>query len=258
MRSALALLAVRSLHAELVLHPKPGLVTPLGNGSHRDMDATTFLRSLFSLRHYFKKITQAGRDGAGFDVLRTLGIEAERVMLAATAGINTHRGAIFSLGMLCAAMACADAPTPTAIRSALLQRWGDDLRRHAEAGVLHASNGAREEAALGFPAVFEIGLPRLLATLAAGRSYQLACIDTLFALIAQVSDTNVIHRGGLDGAATARQLAQEFLQAGGTAATDWEARADACNTTFVGLNLSPGGAADLLAATCFVHQVCNR
>ena len=89
--------AVRSLYQELVLYPKPGLVSLVDTGSHTDMDASTFVRSLFSLRRYFLEIALAGSQGADFAVLRGLGIEAERRMLLATGGINTHRGAIFSL-----------------------------------------------------------------------------------------------------------------------------------------------------------------
>lgn len=93
-------LAVASLHAELALAPKPGLVTPFDSGSHHDMDAGTFLRSLFALRHYFTAVAYLGATGADFDALRRCGIAAEIAMLRATAGVNTHRGAVFSLGLL--------------------------------------------------------------------------------------------------------------------------------------------------------------
>ncbi|PSD25508.1 triphosphoribosyl-dephospho-CoA synthase MdcB, partial [Stenotrophomonas maltophilia] len=98
-------LAVASLHAELALAPKPGLVTPFDSGSHHDMDAGTFLRSLFALRHYFTAVACLGAAGADFDALRRCGIAAEIAMLRATAGVNTHRGAVFSLGLLVAAAA---------------------------------------------------------------------------------------------------------------------------------------------------------
>src|SRR5450830_1224233 len=131
----LARQAVRSLYQELVLYPKPGLVSLIDNGSHEDMDAAPFLRSLFALRHYFFRIADAARSGASFNVLRDLGIDAERRMLRATGGVNTHRGAIFCLGMLCAAMASCHAQgialSPPAIRANLLIQWGDDLTAHS-------------------------------------------------------------------------------------------------------------------------------
>src|SRR3954462_2200459 len=84
--------AVRALYAELALSPKPGLVSPLDSGAHDDMDMTTFMRSLFALRGYFCAIAAAGAAGAAFPALQALGIAAERRMLEATRGINTHRG----------------------------------------------------------------------------------------------------------------------------------------------------------------------
>ena len=99
----IALLAVRSLYRELALYPKPGLVSFRDNGAHRDMDAATFVRSLFSLRGYFAAIAAAGMRAARFAELQQLGLTAESRMLRATRGINTHRGAIFTHGMLAAA-----------------------------------------------------------------------------------------------------------------------------------------------------------
>src|SRR5487761_2392443 len=96
----IARLAVRSLYQELALYPKPGLVSFRDNGAHLDMEAATFVRSLFSLRGYFVAISAAGMDDAGFAELQRLGLAAESRMLRATRGINTHRGAIFTHGIL--------------------------------------------------------------------------------------------------------------------------------------------------------------
>jgi len=266
-------LAVASLHAELTLHPKPGLVSPVDNGSHDDMDAGTFLRSMFSLRHYFVRICEAGLDNAPFPVLKRLGIEAEQRMLGATAGINTHRGAIFSVGLLCAALGLARRHrTPLsaqALRQTLMQRWGADLGAHSSiadkadthglrVAARYAVGGAREEGALGLPSVFEVGLPALQATLAAGRGIYHARIDALFALMAHISDTNIFHRGGAAGAQTVRRQAQQFLTAGGTAAPAWHTHAMASHRLFIEHKLSPGGAADLLAASCLVQAALQR
>lgn len=268
---AVARLALRCLYAELTLYPKPGLVSLVDNGSHTDMNAATFIRSLFALRHYFARISRAGSRGAPFGELKRLGIEAEARMLLATKGINTHRGAIFSLGLLCAAIGRARAQgvalTPAGLRAVLLLRWGEELAAHTVPGVaqsnglrvadLHGAGGAREEGALGLPSVFETGLPALRATLAAGGGMQHARIDALFALMARVSDTNVFHRGGASGAATVREQAQAFIDAGGTKDPRWRERALACHRLFVARRLSPGGAADLLAATCLVHAATS-
>jgi triphosphoribosyl-dephospho-CoA synthase len=262
-------MAVQSLYAELTLYPKPGLVSLIDNGSHTDMTAATFMRSLFSLRHYFIRTTLAGFRGAPFAQLKILGIEAEQRMLAVTAGINTHRGAIFCLGLLSAAIGACHSQyrrlSSHAIRDMLLQQWGDALAGHTQAvnseshGLLvaqrHGAAGAREEAARGLPSVFEVALPILQQTLASGRSWEAARIDALFALMAHISDTNVYYRGGQEGASIVKRHAQAFLAAGGTRQPDWKAQAIDCHRVFVAHQLSPGGAADLLAATCLVHQV---
>lgn len=270
--SRVALLTIRSLYGELSLYPKPGLVSLVDNGSHHDMTAETFMRSLFALRGYFARITRAGMDGEPFATLKRLGIDAERGMLAATGGVNTHRGAIFCLGLLCAAVGYCYAqripPTPHAVREALLTQYGTCLRLHLQAdgtmsnglrvAALHAASGAREEAALGLPSVFEVALPIFRQTLAAGRTYECASIDALFALMAHVSDTNVYHRGGAAGAELAKASAREFLRHGATANARWRQLALDCHHTFINRRLSPGGAADLLAATLLVDQVARE
>lgn len=266
----IARLAVRSLYAELALYPKPGLVSLRDNGSHHDMDAACFMRSLFSLRHYFKAIAIAGAQGADFQALKLLGIAAEQRMLQATRGINTHRGAIFALGMLSAAAAyCLSrggAATAEALRQTILSQWGPALNMHSAPSLSekhshgqqvarqYAASGAREEAALGFPSIFELALPRLRQSLHEGRSLYLAQVDSFFALMAHISDTNLYHRGGVDGIAYARQAAQGFLEQGGTSHPQWLHIAECCHRQFIARRLSPGGAADMLAATCFVHH----
>ena len=269
---SIALLAVRSLHAELTLYPKPGLVSPVDNGSHGDMNATTFLRSLFSLRSYFVDVTAAGIAGAGFSVLAGLGIAAERRMLAATGGVNTHRGAIFCLGLLCAAagrVATASyATTPLTaqtIRDSLLQHWAPELLLHCQqrlpathgtqAAIVHGIGGARAQAASGMPAIFETALPVMQRTLQDGRSLECARIDAFFVLLATLEDSNIYHRGGATGAQLVRTQGELFMARGGTADPRWRITALAAHRLLVARRLSPGGAADLLAGTCLVHAL---
>ena len=266
--ASVARLAVRSLYDELSLYPKPGLVSMIDSGGHSDMDAMTFMRSLFSLRHYFARITAAGMDGEAFHALKRLGVAAEERMLRATGGINTHRGAIFCLGMLCAAAgwtrAQGQAPTPDAIRAGLLDRWGAGLAAHAAqtgashgltVAARHGASGAREEAALGLPSVFHLALPALTRVQATVSCWDRARIEALFTLMAHVSDTNVYYRGGAAGADLVRTMARRFLERGGTAHADWLYYALSCHKVFSSRRLSPGGAADLLAATCLLHRL---
>lgn len=262
-------LALRSLYREVALDPKPGLVTPASQGSHSDMDFTTFLRSLQSLRVYFPAIAVCGLQGPGFATLRTLGIEAEVTMLAATGGINTHRGAIFNLGLLCAASGwlVAAGEQPAAVRACqvVADCWGHEIldglaAMPAMAPLSHGlavarrygSGGARAEAAAGFPAAREVGLPAYRAALAATGDEERAEAQALFALIAEVDDTNLLWRGGPSGLAHGRRAAGQFLAAGGVLADDWRARAEAIDRDFTARRLSPGGSADLLGVTLFL------
>lgn len=277
-----------ALYDELALSPKPGLVTLIDAGSHHDMDARTFWRSLLALRSYYAEVTTLGLQQAPLSALQASGLRAEARMLAATGGINTHRGAVFSLGLLCAAAGAllgqglsqvpgpsqATGPAPAAsvalrlhcdgIRRSLLLHWGDALATRAQqpstlpGGRAAARLGLRSaaaEAALGFPALFEVAVPALQAALRRGQCLHSARLDTLFHLIAVLDDANLAHRGGLVGLRFARRAAQQFLAAGGAQRPDGLAHAQAIGRAFVARRLSPGGAADLLAATCWLHRV---
>jgi hypothetical protein len=127
--------ATLALYDELALSPKPGLVTLTDAGSHTDMDARTFMRSLSALRGYFVRIAALGAEGAPFEELQRCGIDAEARMLAATGGINTHRGAVFMLGLLCAAAGAAAVGgqrlDPALLRDTLLARWGGALEERS-------------------------------------------------------------------------------------------------------------------------------
>ena len=264
--------AVRALYAEVVLEPKPGLVSLRDNGSHTDMTAATFVKSLFALRHYFGHMARAGALGHPFEFLQALGMGAEERMLLATDGVNTHRGAVFSLGLLCAAAGRLSvqghAFTAQGVRDCLIRHWGQALRWRAESAARAApvSNGQRaarqfgmrsagDEAALGFPTLFEVTLPALQAALHAGHAPRAARVQAFFATMAVLDDTNIAHRGGWEGVQFVKTSAQAFLDAGGVAQTDWVLQARAIHADCVARRLSPGGAADVLAAACWLQEL---
>ncbi|SFR71612.1 triphosphoribosyl-dephospho-CoA synthase [Mitsuaria sp. PDC51] len=260
--------AAAALYDELALSPKPGLVTLISNGSHDDMDARTFFRSIAALRGYFVRIARLGMAGADFEALERAGIEAEARMLAATGGINTHRGAIFLLGLLCAsagALVAAGQPlTPAALQAMLDERWGAALHRRAQrpsmlpggmAARRHGLRSASEEAALGFPAVFDVGVPAMRSARTRGLSHERAQLDTFFHLMAALDDSNLAHRGGLEGLRFAQQTARGFLADGGAAHPFATARAEALGQEFEVRRLSPGGSADMLAAVCWMVRI---
>ena len=264
--------AVRALYAEVVLEPKPGLVSLRDNGSHSDMSAATFVKSLFALRHYFGHMARAGALAHPFEFLQALGMGAEDRMLGATGGVNTHRGAVFMLGLLCAAAgrlaAQGDALTAQSLRDCLIGSWGQALRWRADsaAQATPVSNGQRaarqfgmrsagEEAALGFPTLFEVSLPALQTALQAGHAPRAARVQAFFATMAVLDDTNTAHRGGRVGVQFVKTSAQNFLDAGGVAQTDWLQQARTLHAEFVARRLSPGGAADVLAAACWLQEL---
>ena len=266
--AALGRAAIVSLYDELALAPKPGLVSFADAGSHDDMDAGTFLRSLFALRHFFSRAAAQGARSAAFAPLQALGIAAEARMLRATGGVNTHRGAIFTLGLLCAAAGAAHgaglACDATTLRATLRARWGGALASRVprtadshgqRAARAHGLRSAGEEAALGLPTLFDHVLPALRAARRAGADDRGARLHALFTAIAEADDTNLVHRGGLQGLHYARLRAREFLAAGGGLVADAPARAARVHALFVERRLSPGGAADLLAAACWLERV---
>jgi triphosphoribosyl-dephospho-CoA synthase len=262
--------ATLSLYDELALSPKPGLVTLVDNGSHTDMNARTFMRSLLALRGYFVRVATLGSERAGFAALQACGIEAEAEMLAATGGINTHRGAIFILGLLCAAAGAAAASErclhPAELRLTLLERWGLALEERARrpstlpggiAARLLGLRSAASEAAAGFPVLFDTAVPALETAEARGLDRRRALLDTLFAIIAVIDDSNLAHRGGLDGLRFAQDAARRFLAKGGSRAPGGIGAAREIGAAFVRRRLSAGGAADTLAAACLVRRLAS-
>ena len=232
------------------------------------MDAGTFRRSADAIRPHLRALAAAGAGGHPMGRLRIIGLEAEAAMLAATGGVNTHRGAIFGLGLLCAAAGAVSGghgDSGTSLGAVVARLWGGDildgpvlLRSHGtEVGRRYGAGGARLEAAQGFPSLYEISLPALRrgAAMAAGDS-EAARVQACFALIAALQDTNLLHRGGPSGLRFAQSAASDFLADGGVGQRDWREKALAVHKSFVARRLSPGGSADLLAMSLFV-QTCE-
>jgi len=263
--------AYRALLAELAAWPKPGLVSCVDNGSHDDMNAAMLRTSAEVLQPFFRELALAGSENSSMGALREIGMRAEVAMLAATGGVNTHRGTIFGLGLLCAAAGISG--EVSARRGVVVHRklgpivarkWGTDIRRgpiplhsHGSAALRrHGAGGARLEAAEGFPNIYQVGLPALrLGRALAPANENAASVQTCFALIAAIRDTNILHRGGAEGALYATSSAATFLSNGGVGKPDWRVRAAAAHEGFIARRLSPGGCADLLAMTLFVDAL---
>ncbi len=247
--------AQQALLYEALCTPKPGLVDRENSGAHRDMDIFSFASSAASLGDYFEACARTGMEGGMLETLRFLGRQAEADMLRATGGVNTHKGAIFSLGILCCAAAMEGDVWENAARIA-----GDALRdfeglvpEQARTGgerqyLAYGFTGVRGEAAAGFPTVKNIALPALKRALAAGRSRNDAGLEVLLHLMAAVTDSNILRRRGPDTQLWVHERARELLSSGWT-----EDGLRSMNEAFVRENISPGGCADLLAAAYFIY-----
>lgn len=261
---AIALCALKCLLLELETWPKPGLVSHIDSGSHTDMNASMFRTSALTIAPYLQAMATAGAHGGDMSWLRAIGMQAESAMLTATGGVNTHRGAIFGLGLLCAAAgarASGRVDATITLGTTVATLWGNQildgpvlLHSHgSHARLKFGAGGARREAALGFPSVYQIGLPALRRV---ARNYskqaEAARVEACFALIAKVEDTNLLHRGGLEGLRYAQRAARQFIAQGGVSSPIWRAHAQAVHRNFIARQLSPGGSADLLAFTLFV------
>ena len=265
----IAALAAESLREEVNTTPKPGLVDRRNSGSHRDMDIRTFFASAGALEPYFRDCFAIGTETASllpeqtFFRLRQAGLEAEQTMFRATGGVNTHKGAIYTMGILCGALGRLWMPErpvgdiPTLLEEAAALGRGaldSDFRNppttagerlYRERGM----TGIRGEVAAGLPAVTAWSLPVFREALAEGRSHNEAGVMALLHLIARVEDTNLYHRGGPEGAAWAKAAAAALLP------SPEMSRVEDLDEAFIARNLSPGGCADLLAVTWFLHML---
>ena len=261
-------LAVQSLLDEVYTTPKPGLVDRNNSGSHRDMNLSTFESSAHALKPYFcrcaaigMQMQQASAEDT-FALLRKAGLQAEQTMFQVTNGVNTHKGAIFTIGLLCAAAGRLWSPEGRWEEDALFRQVSAMTAEAMEADWQRTGSttgqklykqygirGIRGEAAQGLPSVSKLGLPTFRDYQNRGLDRNMAGVMTLLSLIAQVEDTNMIARGGLDGAAEGAHQAALLLKSP-TLSDILE-----LDCWFIQKNLSPGGCADLLAAVYFVDSL---
>ena len=259
--------AVKALVAEALLTPKPALVDQRGSGAHRDLDLARLLCSAEALRDSFRSMAlhaSTARDALTLrEQLGAIGRQGEECMLAATGGSNAHRGAIWVLGLLTAAVALHGARrtlAAVATSAAHLARLPD---RHAPEVPSNGSRacrrfgvqGARGEAAAGFPHVMQVGLPALRSARARGAAEQCARLDALMAIMARLDDTCLLHRGGWSAVAAAQRGARRVLARGGAATSAGRRALLALDRELVRRYASPGGCADLLAACLFLDDL---
>ncbi|MBZ6488746.1 triphosphoribosyl-dephospho-CoA synthase [Priestia aryabhattai] len=263
----IAKMAVTALVDEAVLTPKPGLVDAATTGSHQDMNIETLLTSAYALQPTFSQIALYSQGKQPSQLLREeiarIGREGEQIMYTATDGVNTHKGAIWALGLLASATAvCGIQASPASITETAGQ-----IARYADRFCpLHSSNGLRVkkqygakgaagEAKQGFPRVIHIGLPALHKARKLGIHETSARIDTLVTLIANLDDTCILHRAGPVVLEEVKMAASNVLEAGGVSTPIGKQRLEALDTILLSSNASPGGSADLLAAVLFLDRI---
>lgn len=266
--------AVRALLYEASTTPKPGLVDRNNNGSHADMSFATFIDSSTALMPYFRDCTRIGIETSAmapegtFNELIHLGKTAENIMYEATGGINTHKGAIYSLGILCGAYGrLILKPIEKITLQVLLDECSDMVKAsvdqyfrdlspetaRTEGGRLYLQyhiRGVRGQAADGFPAVRKYGLPVLEAGLMKGMDINDAGCCALLWIIANNDDTNIIHRSSRE---LQHEIADSLREHLGNDPYPSKQFIENLDRQFITQNISPGGSADLLSVCYFLH-----
>ncbi|MEN4907520.1 triphosphoribosyl-dephospho-CoA synthase CitG [Rahnella bonaserana] len=257
--TCIATLAADALRSEVWLTPKPGLVDSINNGSHSDMDLPLFLRSIDAITPWLHQFYALGQQDflqsrqAMLMRIRPTGIACEQAMFCATQGVNTHKGGIFSLGLLCTAAGrihvrrqpltrrgmCHEV---AAMTQGLIERELQSCRQPVTAGerlfVTYGMTGARGEAQSGFLTLRRHVLPYWYDE----NNTERRSLNALLRLMAYNPDTNLVSRGGLNGLYFVQNYARRLLKKG------WQKEdLQEMDRQLIARHLSPGGSADLLA-----------
>lgn len=273
-------LASMALQAELDTTPKPGLVDRNDNGAHRDMDHALMQRSIQALHPYFVRLAQLGFIGKQpcHDEIVNIGIEAEREMFKATGGVNTHKGALFSIGLATVALAgeafcritqaegCGtmayDDVNSKQIQSlsnsiaSLARLFPDTNGTHgSKAKANNILKGALDNAREGYTQLFKAWLPFYIDRIAEGDNYALH--KTLLRIMCDLDDTNIVYRTSMETMQEVKTEARQMLDASRNI-VNFEAALQAMNTDYIHRNISPGGSADMLSLVVFLSCVVRK
>lgn len=249
-------LAERALRLELDTTPKPGLVDRRDNGAHKDMDYALMSKSISALRPYLTRLAVESAKDIDPAKIKEIGIEAEKAMLKATGGVNTHKGALFCIGLSVAAasnLASATGSVQAYSFKDLVSRVASEIpsargTHGAEAKRSFKAVGALENARAAYPELFTDWLPYYRSL--EGDPFR--CHKTLLHIMTTLDDTNILHRRGAEGLAHAEAEAARLLE-------DFsESGLSSLNKDFIRENISPGGSADMLSLTIFIESIINN
>lgn len=273
-------LASMALQTELDTTPKPGLVDRNDNGAHRDMEHALMQRSIQALHPYFVRLAQLGFTGKQpcHDEIVNIGIEAEREMFKATGGVNTHKGALFSIGLAavalggeafcritqaegCGTMAYNDVNSKQ-IKSlsnsiaSLARLFPDTNGTHgSKAKANNILKGALDNAREGYTQLFKAWLPFYIDRIAEGDNYALH--KTLLRIMCDLDDTNIVYRTSIETMKEVKTEAKQMLDTSRNI-VNFEAALQAMNTDYIHRNISPGGSADMLSLVVFLSCVVRK
>lgn len=249
-------LAERALRLELDTTPKPGLVDRRDNGAHKDMDYALMSKSISALRPYLTRLAVESAKDIDPAKIKEIGIEAEKAMLKATGGVNTHKGALFCIGLSVAAASYLASTTGSVEAYSfkeLVSRAASEIpsargTHGAEAKRSFKAVGALENARAAYPELFADWLPYYRSL--EGDPFR--CHKTLLHIMTTLDDTNILHRRGAEGLAHAEAEAARLLE-------DFsESGLSSLNKDFIRENISPGGSADMLSLTIFIESIINN
>ena len=268
----IAHLATQALQAELDTTPKPGLVDKDNSGAHRDMDHALMSRSIHALHPYFVRLALLGfaADMPCHDDIVKTGIEAERAMFEATNGVNTYKGALFSMGLAVVAAAGkawqGSSISQQALSAAISQlafAFPDTKGTHgskakqAAASETPTFKGALDNAREGYPELFNDWLPFYANLRKNGEPHALHL--TLLRIMCDLDDTNIVYRTSLAMMKQVKEESRDVLRQWSETQADGGTKLDAIlsnmNHNFVQRNISPGGSADMLSLVVFVSGV---
>lgn len=273
-------LASMALQAELDTTPKPGLVDRNDNGAHRDMDHALMQRSIQALHPYFVRLAQLGFADKQpcHDEIVNIGIEAEREMFKATGGVNTHKGALFSIGLAAVALAgeafCRITQAERCgtmayndVNSKQIQYLSNSIaslaRLFPDTNGTHGSKakannilkGALDNAREGYTQLFKAWLPFYIDRIAEGDNYALH--KTLLRIMCDLDDTNIVYRTSMETMQEVKTEAKQMLDTSRNI-VNFEAALQAMNTDYIHRNISPGGSADMLSLVVFLSCIVRK
>ncbi|AKA72022.1 triphosphoribosyl-dephospho-CoA synthase CitG [Clostridium scatologenes] len=274
----IASLAQRSILYEVSTTPKPGLVDRENTGSHKDMDFFTFMASSSALYNGFYECAFEGISFNELDStklmnnLRTPGIKCEKAMFEATKGVNTHKGIIFSLGVLCAAV--GNLYRKNRKEKFFIEEICDEVKNIAKDltvkdfkaineknNLTHGERlfkeygfkGIRGEVEGGFKTIQNQAIPIIRKWCKSGQlSINDLFLQVLMSIMTESEDTNVVIRGGIESLIYTKKVSKDFIKCGGMNQIDARKKLEIMNMEFVKKNISPGGSADLLAVSIFL------